>query len=85
MVTNTTDDTESSAGLTKWTSVSAAETNSAASQRVKATKARLNDLESEMFERSERQMARDKRSANLKKFLADSDIDMGKVEKHVNF
>lgn len=48
---------------------------SGASNRAKASKARLDDLESEMFERSEKQAARDKRSAHLKKFLADNEFD----------
>lgn len=63
--------------VTKWTKMkSVDETDSSgASARVKATKARLDDLESEMFERSERQLARDKRSQQLKQFLVDSDIE----------
>lgn len=63
--------------VSKWTKVSAAEEdNSAASIRAKATKARLDDLETEMFERSEKQLAREKRSQQLKQFLADSDISI---------
>lgn len=63
--------------ITKWSAVSsvAEDANSAASLRAKATKARLDDLETEMFERSEKQLAREKRSQHLKQFLADSDID----------
>lgn len=49
--------------------------SSAASSRAKATKARLADIESDMFERSEKLMEREKRAANLKKMLADSDFE----------
>lgn len=65
--------------ITKWTKLSSnkeADSNSSASLRAKATKARLDDLESEMFERSEKQLAREKRSQQLKQFLADSDITL---------
>lgn len=62
--------------ITKWTAVAARDENSAASLRAKATKARLDDLESEMFERSEKQLAREKRSQQLKSFLADSNLDV---------
>lgn len=67
--------------ITKWTAVkSVDESNtSAASARAKATKARLNDLESEMYERSEKQLAREKRSQQLKQFLVDSDIETVKA------
>lgn len=67
--------------VTKWSALkSVDETDtSAASARVKATKARLDDLESEMFERSEKQLAREKRSQQLKQFLADSDIETVKA------
>lgn len=50
--------------------------DSGASARARATKARLDDLESEMFERSEKQAAREKRSQALKKFIADIDCDL---------
>lgn len=59
--------------VTKW---SAVEDSSAATVRARASKARLDDLESEMFERSEKQAAREKRSAQLKKFIADMADDM---------
>lgn len=59
--------------VTKW---SAVEDSSAATVRAKASKARLDDLESEMFERSEKQAAREKRSAQLKKFIADMADDI---------
>lgn len=49
--------------------------SSAASLRAKATKARLADIETDMFERSEKLMEREKRAANLKKMLADSDFE----------
>lgn len=57
------------------TSIADAE-DSTASLRAKATKARLDDLENEMFERSEKQLAREKRSQQLKQFLADSEISI---------
>lgn len=50
--------------------------DSGASLRAKASKARLEDLESEMTERSEKQLAREKRSQALKKFIADIDNDL---------
>lgn len=87
MVTTASNDYIDPKNLTKWTALD--DGNSAASVRAKASKARLNDLETEMFERSEKQVAREKRSAQLKKFLVESDIDtsavVNKSEKHVNF
>lgn len=65
--------------ITKWSALAktkVSEDDNSASLRAKATKARLDDLESEMFERNEKQLAREKRSQQLKKFLADSDIDV---------
>lgn len=92
MVTTASNDYIDPKNLTKWTALEPSE-NSAASARAKATKARLNDLETEMFERSEKQMAREIRSAQLKKFLAESEIDTSnvvnksdrQVDRHVNF
>ncbi len=88
MVTTASNDYIDPKNLTKWTALDDGG-NSAASVRAKATKARLNDLETEMFERSEKQMAREARSAQLKKFLVESEIDTSsavtKSEKHVNF
>lgn len=43
--------------------------------RAQATKARLADIESEMSERSEKMLEREKRAANLKKFLAETDME----------
>lgn len=62
--------------ITKWSSLTATTDDSGASARAKATKARLDDLETEMFERSEKQAAREKRSQALKKFIADIDNDL---------
>lgn len=74
------EDTSEPLNITKWSAVSKSsaleEDNSTASLRAKATKARLDDLESEMFERSEKQLAREKRSQHLKQFLADSEISI---------
>lgn len=77
--------------LTKWTAVDADSINSLAAQRAKATKARLDDIESDMYERSEKQAAREKRAINLRKMLAENDIETSykmvhtKTEKHVSF
>lgn len=43
--------------------------------RARQTANRLQDLESDMLERSERQMAREQRAANVKKLLAETDAD----------
>lgn len=48
--------------------------SSAASSRARATKARLADIESDMFERSEKLLEREKRAVNLRKMVADSDF-----------
>ncbi|KAI8430741.1 hypothetical protein MSG28_000919 [Choristoneura fumiferana] len=58
--------------LTKW-SVLKGEEESAASQRAKASRARLTDLEDEMSEMTERSAAREKRAARLRALVADSD------------
>lgn len=58
--------------LTKW-SVLKGEEESAASQRAKASRARLTDLEDEMSELNERSAAREKRAARLRALVADSD------------
>lgn len=91
MVTRASDDFVDPKSLTKWTSLSASgeESNkSAASQRARATKARLAELESDMFDRSEKQAARENRSAQLKRFMVESNIESSsssRTEKHVNF
>ena len=59
--------------------------SSAASMRAKATKARLADIETDMYDRSEKQMEREQRSLNLKKLLADNDIAEVKSLKKVTF
>lgn len=105
MVTRASDDFIDPKSLTKWSVLSAGTekameaSKSAASQRAKATKARLAELESDMFERSEKQAARENRSAQLKRFMMESNIESSvqqsssssqsasgtKVEKRVNF
>lgn len=67
--------------VTKWTALKNVDESesSSATARAKASKARLEDLESEMFERSEKQLAREKRSQQLKQFLLDSDIETVKT------
>lgn len=63
--------------LLKWTKLTsdAESQSSSASLRAQASKARLQELESDICERSEKQLAREKRSAQLKQFLLDSDIE----------
>lgn len=76
----------------KWCKSTEAD-DSGALLRAKATKARLHDLEADMFDRSEKQVARDRRLANMKRVLADNDADSAmqslsissKMEKHVSF
>lgn len=98
MVTRASDDFIDPKSLTKWSALSAGSemeaSKSAASLRAKATKARLAELESDMFERSEKQAARENRSAQLKRFMMESNIESSvqqsstssnKVEKRVNF
>lgn len=63
--------------IAKWTAVSSTNVDdSGAALRAKATKARLDDIESEMFERTEKQLAREKRSQALKKFIANIDNEL---------
>lgn len=72
MISNVSDDMLDTAGLTKWSAIdSTSASDTGAMMRAKATKARLDDIETDMFERSEKQAAREKRSANLRKFMAD--------------
>lgn len=92
MVTRASDDYVDPKTLTKWTPLDDGG-KSAASLRAKATKTRLSELENDMFERSEKQQARENRSVQLKKFLVDSNIEtstmssssLNRAEKHVNF
>lgn len=76
---------------TKWCRKTESDSSAEASSRARATKARLHDLESDMFERTERQAARDRRMANVRQVLADNDIDdahfkaMSLGDKHVSF
>ncbi|XP_037905714.1 uncharacterized protein LOC119648195 [Hermetia illucens] len=73
------DDSSTSAISSSFKRVAISDTvessNSAASMRAQATKARLADIESEMSERSEKMLEREKRAANLKKFLAETDME----------
>lgn len=70
MISNVSDDMLDTSGLTKWSAIDSS-SDTGAMMRAKASKARLDDLETDMFERSEKQAAREKRSANLRKFMAD--------------
>lgn len=68
--------------LTKWSKLPDAETF--ATQRALATKARLNDIENDIFENNERTVARERRAANIKKILADaSEEDMSSGIKSI--
>jgi hypothetical protein len=61
--------------MVKWSkygSSNADDSESYAALRAKQTKARLQDIEQDMVDRSERQLMREQRSANLKKLLAES-------------
>jgi hypothetical protein len=68
------DDIIESNTLSNW-NTAVDEIKSGASNRARASKARLDELETDMFERSEKQAARDKRSVHLKKFLSDTEFD----------
>lgn len=59
----------------KWCRKTEVDSSLEASSRALATKARLHDLEADMFDRSERQAARDRRLANVRQVLRDSDVD----------
>lgn len=75
----------------KWCRKTEQDSSLEASSRARATKARLHDLENDMFDRSERQAARDRRLANVRQVLRDSDADdsafkaLSLAEKHVSF
>lgn len=75
----------------KWCRKTELDTQMEASSRARATKARLQDLESDMFDRTERQAARDRRLASVRQTLRDNDIDdtafkaLSLAEKHVSF
>lgn len=59
--------------ISRWTKLgSATDSESFAAARARQTANRLQDLENDMLERSERQYAREQRAANVKKLLADT-------------
>ena len=61
--------------MLKWTKYgnnNADDSESFAAMRAKQTKARLQDIEQDMIDRSERQFYREQRAANVKKLLAES-------------
>jgi len=71
------EEAEEPSAITKWSAVSSTNADdSGAALRARATKARLEDIESDMFERSEKQLAREKRSQALKKFIANIDNEL---------
>lgn len=68
--------------LSKWTRLDKVDSTDAvemSKRRVLETKARLRDVEDDMLEREERQLARERRVANLKKYVH-SEIDSGLEE-----
>lgn len=78
--------------LTKWTRLDKAITNDAndaveiSKRRALDTKARLRDLDDDMIQREERQLARERRVANLKKFVHDElDSDLADGIKAITF
>lgn len=67
---------KASTDLTKWQkSTDYNDSESYAAARARQSAARIQDIENDMYERSERQNAREQRSANLKKLLAEGDFD----------
>lgn len=76
---------------TKWCRKTESHDGLEASSRALASKARLHELENDMFERSERQAARDRRLANMRQVLADNEVDdiaiqaLSLGKKHVSF
>lgn len=67
---------QSSNALTKWSDSSDYhDSESYAAARARQSAARIQDIEQDMFDRSERQHAREQRIANAKKILADSEFD----------
>lgn len=75
----------------KWCRKTEQDSSYEASSRARATKARLQDLENDMLDRSERQAARDRRLANVRQVLRDNDVDdtafkaLSMADKHVSF
>jgi len=67
----------------KWTKVTQEDNShsSAASLRAQASKTRLQELDADIYERGEKQLAREKRSAQLKQFLVDSDIETVRADR----
>jgi len=62
--------------LTKWSKLSDFnDSESFAAARARQSAARLQDIEQDMFERSERQRQRSERAANVKKLLAETSDD----------
>lgn len=72
----------SSASLLKWTKVTQEDNSqSSAASRAQASKTRLQELDADIYQRSEKQLAREKRSAQLKQFLVDSDIETVRADR----
>lgn len=61
-----------SSELTKWSKNDYNDSESYAQVRARQSAARLQDIEQDMADRSERQFQREQRSANVKKLLADT-------------
>uniref|UniRef100_A0A336KL52 CSON011945 protein n=2 Tax=Culicoides sonorensis TaxID=179676 RepID=A0A336KL52_CULSO len=73
VASSTTESTTATAAkdLTRWSKLdsSVEDTSSLAKQRALQSKARLQELEDDMFSREERQRARERRAANLKRII----------------
>lgn len=68
--TSSVDSAIDSNNLTKWTKLSASDdSHSLAKQRALETKARLQEIEDDIVTRQERQVARERRAANLRKMI----------------
>lgn len=79
------DDFSSDLGAAKSEIFKATATSTSASSRASATRERLANIECEMSERADKQMQREKRSANLKKFMSEAGVEASKVVKKVTF
>lgn len=80
------DDFSTDFGSSKTEVFKSSTTTTSASLRANATKERLANMEFEMSERLDKQAEREKRSANLKKFMNETGIEASsKVAKKVTF
>ncbi|XP_063701720.1 uncharacterized protein LOC134831827 isoform X3 [Culicoides brevitarsis] len=84
VVSNTED--VAASDLTRWSKLDTSldDSSSLAKQRAAQSKARLAELEDDMYQREERQIARERRAANLKKMIRD-EFDMDAETKAIEF